>query len=168
MYAYLDSGSNIVGLSDVERSLAEAQEVNPDIASIDPSPSQADVDAFKWLAVFERNRKARIVEVDARTDQLVAAGFTYASKQFSLTLTSQMKMVGAHAAKDDPAMVYPIVWNTLTDDDTYSIADAADLHAFYLTAVGTLRAHLDSGTDLKNSIRAATTQVALNGIVDNR
>ena len=79
-----------------------------------------------------------------------------------------MKMAGAHQLKDDQALVFPINWNTKGDEDTYTIADSADLHAFYLTAVGTLRSHLDSGTVLKDAVRAATTIAAVDAVEDNR
>jgi hypothetical protein len=113
-------------------------------------------------------KQTRYAEIDARTDELIAAGFTYASKQFSLSLASQNKMMGTHQVKDDPALTYPVEWNTIDDTDSYSIADAADLDAFYLQALGTVRAHLDSGTSLKNSIRAAADTAAVDAVVDSR
>ena len=78
------------------------------------------------------------------------------------------KMTGAHEVKDDAALTYPIVWNTIDDGDTVSLADAAALDAFYLTAVGELRGHLDSGTDLKDDVRAAADAEAVDAVVDSR
>ena len=113
-------------------------------------------------------KERKIKEIDARTDELIAAGFTYASKQFSLSIPAQNKMVGTHQVKDDPALTYPINWNTIDDLDVYPIANPADLHGFYLTGLGTIRAHLDSGTALKDSVRAAVDIAAVEAVEDNR
>lgn len=110
----------------------------------------------------------RISEIDQRTEELIAAGFTYASKQFSLSLPAQLKMTGTHQIKDDVALTYPINWNSIDDTDVYAIANAADLDVFFLTGVGTLRAHLDSGTALKDSARAAANVAAVDAVVDTR
>jgi hypothetical protein len=106
--------------------------------------------------------------IDKRTDELIAGGFAYGGKQFSLSATAQMKMVGTHGVRDDPALTYPIVWNTIDDNDTYSLTDATDLHNFYLTGVGTMRSILDSGTSLKGQVRAATTKAEIDAVVDPR
>ncbi len=120
-------------------------------------------------------KTAKVTAVDAKTDELIALGFTFDSMQFSLSLGAQMKMVGTHQIKDALALTYPINWNSIDDEDVYAIgagtdhaADAAILDAFYLTGLGTLRAHLDSGTALKDSVRAATTIAAVDAVVDSR
>jgi hypothetical protein len=113
-------------------------------------------------------KAAKVAAIDARTDELIAAGFTYASKQFSLSLTAQAKMMGTHQVKDNVALIYPINWNTIDDLDVYAIANAADLEGFYLTGLGTVRARLDSGTTLKDAVRAAADQAALDAVVDTR
>ena len=167
-YAYRNSSGDIVGLSIEERTLEEAQTKNPDIASVDPSPSQADLDTFELGVALAAEKRRKFAAIDARTDELIRLGFTYSGKQFSLSIESQMKMVGAHAARNEPAMTYPIIWNTLGDEGTYSIVDANDLNGFYLTGVGTLRALLDSGTALKDQIRQATTLAEVEAVTDSR
>ena len=113
-----------------------------------------------------KTKKAALI--DKRTDELIAAGMTHAGKKFSLSLASQMKMVGSHEARDEPAFSYPVSWNTLDDKDKHNIADSAELHTFYLTAMGTIRAHLDSGTAIKDQVRAATTVAAVEAVEDPR
>ncbi len=115
------------------------------------------------LAKFEK-----VKDIDARTDQLIDAGFQYAGKQFSLSIPAQSKMTSAHQLKDHVLFLYPVVWNTIYDDDAYTIPDSADMDGFYLTAVGTIRAYLDSGTSLKDAVRAATTIVEVDAVVDPR
>lgn len=121
--------------------------------------------------VADHEGKAKRIKykaIDARTDEIIAAGFTFGGKQFSLAATAQMKMVGTHEVKDDPALTYPIEWNTIDDNDTISLQNATDLHNFYLTGVGTMRSVLDSGTSLKGQVRAATTKAEIDAVVDPR
>lgn len=113
-------------------------------------------------------KRAKIKAVDNRTGELIDAGFTYSSKVFSLSIPSQNKMTAAHQIKDAVAFVYPVVWNTIDDNDTYSITDATDMGNFYMTAIGTIRARLDSGTALKDSVRAAANVAAVDAVVDTR
>ena len=110
----------------------------------------------------------KIAAIDSRTDQLIANGFTYSGVQFSLSANAQMKMVGTHEVKDDPALVYPLRWNSLDDSDYVDLPDAAALHAFYLTGLGTMRVLVDGGTVLKDAVRAATTIAEVDAVVDNR
>jgi high-affinity nickel permease len=110
----------------------------------------------------------KTVAIDDKTRELIQQGFTFAGLVFSLSTSSQSTLLGLDALRNDPLLVYPINYNTLDDLDVYAIPDAATMHAFFLTAVGTVRAWLDSGTALKNLVRAAATVAAVNAIVDPR
>jgi hypothetical protein len=70
--------------------------------------------------------------------------------------------------RDDPALSYPIKYNTIDDLDSYDVIDATDLHNMYLTALATKKGHVDSGTVLKTSIRNAATKADVDAIIDNR
>lgn len=113
-------------------------------------------------------KAAKFASIDARTDELIASGFTFASKQFSLSQAAQSRLMGINQVRDDENVTYPIKWNTIDDSDTYSIPDSATVLSFYLTAVGTYRTHVDSGTALKDQVRAATTVAEVDAVVDNR
>lgn len=187
-YAYLDSSSNVVALSTVARSLAVAQSVNPAIDSIvagapdglsvmggkdaqyhtKTSGDGTDISHYTAMLQLDAQKANKVVAIDARTDVLIFTGFAYSGKRFSLALTAQLKMLGTHQIKDDAALTYPIKWNTYDDLDTISIANAADLNTFYLAGFAVVRGHIDSGTALKDSIRAATTQAELDAVVDTR
>jgi hypothetical protein len=130
----------------------------------DPAVAEATLDS-EYLAF---HKQEKLGEIDARTDELIALGFNYASRQFSLGELAQIKMIGTHQIKGNPALSYPINWNSIDDSDVYSIANEADLDGFYLTGVGTLRARLDSGTALKDSVRAAADVAAVDAVVDGR
>ncbi len=117
---------------------------------------------------LSRYKAIKYAAIDLRTDQLIASGFTYSGKIFSLSAMAQTKVMGTHQVKDDPLMTYPIRWNTIDDNDYYEITDADDLHAFYLTCLGTYRTHVDAGTALKDQVREATSKDEVNELIDSR
>ena len=151
---------------------------NPDMSEVEGLPRRLRViegDDVRAMTSHENDlnhlseeKAAKIAVIDSRTEELISRGFVYRNCTFSLSASAQSKMIGSHQIKDHPALVYPIKWNTLDDDDTLSLVDSADLDAFYLTALGTIRYHLDSGTELKDEVRSATTIIELNQIADNR
>lgn len=106
--------------------------------------------------------------IDARTYELIEVGFQYASKIFSLSQHAQAKMMGVHQVRDDSMLTYPVRWNTKDDLDCYEIADSDEMHLFYMTGVGTYKAHVDGGTALKDQVRAATSKAEVDAVVDPR
>lgn len=113
-------------------------------------------------------KTVKFTAIDLRTDQLISAGFTFSTKQFSLSANAQARLMGINQVRTDAAITYPIRWNTIDDLDYYDVPDAATVLSFYLTAVGTYRGHVDSGTALKDSVRAAATMAAVDAVVDTR
>lgn len=109
----------------------------------------------------------KILEIDNRTEELIFQGFAYNSKVFSLSLSAQIKILGAYGNKDNLG-IYPIEWNTIDDLNTETLSDILELTDFYNQAFGTIKFHLDSGTAFKNSVRVATTVSGINAIIDNR
>ena len=122
---------------------------------------------IKALSLSEY-KDERYKEIDGRTFELISAGFTYKSLVFSLSQNAQINILGMDATRDDPAMSYPIEYSTIDDLAHYSVLDATDLHTMYLTALGTKKAWVDSGTVLKDAVRAAIDENAVSLIIDNR
>lgn len=192
-YAYLDANANVVGASNQARALAVAQGKNPAIVSsvtgaptglvpmaahrTDGEPAfyhrkvsgnGTDISHYEQVPFLDEMRAACVAKIDVRTSELIDVGFTFDGKQFSLSNNAQMKMMGSHEVRSDPAFVYPVKWNTIDDLSIHSLVDSDALHAFYLTGVSTVRAHLDSGTELKDQIRATTSVAEIEAIEDNR
>lgn len=155
--------------------------INPDLAAVSGVPKKywkitgdtvSEMDQAEKDAVDDTDLPAyktdKFAAIDAKTVELITAGYAFAGKQFSLSIPAQTKLMGINQVRTDPAVVYPIRWNTIDDTDHYDIPDAATVLNFYLTAVGTYRGHVDSGTALKDSVRAATTQAEVDAVVDNR
>jgi len=113
-----------------------------------------------------KNRKFK--DIDDRTGELISKGFQFAGKVFSLSLNAQAKMMGLNQVRSEPEVVYPIRWNTKDDNDYYDLVNADAVRAFYLTGVGTYRAHVDAGTVFKDLVRNASSIPEVDAIVDNR
>jgi hypothetical protein len=105
-------------------------------------------------------------EIDNRTEKLIAAGYTYATKVFSLSSNAQTNLIGLDNVMTE--LTYPITYSTLDDLDSYDVVDATDMHNMYLTALTTKKGHLDSGRTLKESVNAAVDIAAVNAVVDAR
>jgi hypothetical protein len=113
-------------------------------------------------------KQLRYKEIDLRTEELISQGFSYNSLVFSLSQNAQINILALHETRNDPALTYPIEYSTLDDSAHYDVVDADDLHNMYLTALATKKSWVDSGTTLKDSIRAATDEQSVNAIIDNR
>jgi hypothetical protein len=118
-----------------------------------------DLDNFKQL---------RFKEIDLRTEELIKQGFSYNNLTFSLSQNAQINILALHETRNDPALTYPIEYSTIDDSAHYDVVDATDLHNMYLTALATKKGWVDSGTALKDSIRAATNEQEVQSIIDNR
>ena len=131
--------------------------VEVDVKVNDGTPVDVSLANYKAL---------RFEEIDRRTGELISAGYTYATKQFSMSTSAQINISALNQSRDE--LTYPVNYNTIDDQDTYSVTDATDMHNMYLQALATKKAHLDSGTALKDSIRAATDEAGVDAVVDNR
>jgi len=126
-----------------------------------------NIDSYLDLNL-EDYKKLRYKEIDARTVELIDQGYVYKTKIFSLSSNAQTNILALDSTRDEPSLTYPIIYNTIDDNESYSIIDSTDLHNMYMTALGTKKIHLDSGTNLKNSIRDAVSEEAVDSIIDNR
>lgn len=116
-------------------------------------------------------KEIKFQEIDARTVELVNQGFTFppgSGMVFSLSIPGQIKLLGIEVLRNDPAMVYPIRFNTIDDRNAIDLANATAVHNMALTAFGTYRGYVDSGSALKDQVRACTTVDQVNAIVDPR
>jgi len=118
----------------------------------------------KDVVYLASNKAARYNAVDFRTTQLIEAGFTYASKSFSLSGPAQLNWLTLQAIANK--FTWPVKISTL-DNGEYSL-EQVNLDAFAQIAKDKTQGHLDSGRALKLQINAATTQAALDAVVDTR
>ena len=112
-------------------------------------------------------KKARFQAIDARTGELIAGGFTFEGKTFSLSLAAQTSLIGLSTAKNNP-LTWPQPWSTKDDSEVYVIADVATFESFYMAAFGTVKAHRTSGATLKGQVSAASDLAGVSAVVDTR
>lgn len=117
---------------------------------------------------LEEARAAKAQAIDAVTQALIARGFTFNGKRFSLSAQAQATLLGTNSLKDSPYFTWPITWPTVDDNDVTTISGAQEFEMFFLTAVGTIRAILESGNALKVACTTAATLEELSAIVDPR
>ena len=158
--------------------LEESYEADPtyDPATAEMSTSwEYDLDAK--TALLKKSTQARplvtakalkLVEIDAKTRDLIAAGFDYDGHHFSLSSQAQTNLDGIQMAASKGMVAFPHLMSTDDDSVEYSVADQAALDAIYGTAVGTIKTHMDAGRALKKSVAAATTTAEVAAVVDNR
>lgn len=158
--------------------------INPDLSGVSGVPQKywkvvgdtvVEMDAAEKAvvdaALLPQAKEAKIAEIDTRTAELIDQGFEWPPASgiiHSFSLEAQANLLGLELARNDPALVYPVVWNSKDDGATTSLADATEVHGFYLTALATKRAHLDSGTLLKDQVRAALTIAEVDAVIDPR
>jgi hypothetical protein len=107
----------------------------------------------------------RIIEIDNVTQELIKGGFTFDSKQFSLSEKAQINWVGIKAAID--ILTFPLDVTTLNDEE-YELVDTTSAVNFCGTGLATKQSYLDSGRALKLQINSATTNAEVDAVVDNR
>ena len=139
--------------------LGSAVIIEEDIYINDGTLTDVTLDDYKVL---------RYHEIDYKTGEKIKLGFSYAGKVFSLSANAQTNILALDNTRDDPAMSYPIEYSTIDDLDNYFVQDSTDLHNMYLTALATKKSWVDSGTTLKDSIRDAIDEQAVQAIIDTR
>jgi hypothetical protein len=118
-----------------------------------------------------RVKTVKLEVLDDKTSGLIQQGFefpTASGKIFSLSLESQANIHGIYITRALPEVTYPIRWLTKDDDAYIDLVDAADVEAFFLKALGTIRTIKDAGSALKTSVSTATTVAGVLAVVDSR
>ncbi len=105
--------------------------------------------------------------IDRRTSTGIETGHTWEDgKTYSLSSNAQRWMIGLYIAK--VLVDYPVNVNTKDDKGIGKLLNSAHVDSFYASALGSVRYWLDSGTNLKEQVRAATTVAEVEAIIDDR
>jgi hypothetical protein len=127
-------------------------------------------DGSAVITSLQNYKKLRFKEIDARTVELIAVGFQFDNgngvKTFSMSNNAQINLLGVDMKRNDG--ILPITFHTTDDMDGETFTTPESVDAFFMTGLGTKKAHLDSGSALKVSIRTATDEAGVDAVVDNR
>lgn len=128
-------------------------------------------DSYAWNGTnavefidVETARKTRNVQIDGKTKGLIAAGFVFDGKTFSLSESAQRNWLTLDAL--NLKFTWPVEITTI-DDKAYSLT-ATNRDAFVQAAIDTVKGHLDSGRAIKLVVNVAATPAAAKAIKDNR
>jgi hypothetical protein len=137
----------------------------------DPRPNVGD-QIVPDAPDLDQLKEARYVEIDERTQALIAEGFDYNGHRFSLSANAQQYWNGLGGLVANGLLQpsdFPLYVNGLHDaDEPYGISDATDAVMIFATGAATVKARLGSGTTLKNAIRDAATVGEVNAVHDER
>lgn len=113
---------------------------------------------------LEGYKELRYNEINAKTAQLISTGFVFDSQTFSTSYNAQLNWSEIHSNQSD--FTFPLDIST-KDNNKYSLA-AVNVDTFWQAGKDFVKAHLDSGRDLKKSIFDAIDKTAVDAIIDNR
>lgn len=102
-------------------------------------------------------------KIDARTEELILNGFSFGGQVFSLSFTAQINWSNI---PNLPESLFPLPMLD-KDGNNYSLACANRMN-FYLTAVGTKNALIQSGNALKTQVNELGTIEEILNFVDPR
>lgn len=101
-------------------------------------------------------------QIDAQTDSRIEAGFAFRGVVVSLSLESQIRMIGVFQAREFLTN-WPIRWNSLDDRSVLELRSPSDVVEFFAAGVAALRAAVDVGTAQKDDVR---TKIATGEVLD--
>lgn len=110
------------------------------------------------------SRAEKNAAIDARTQEIIAAGFTFDDHVFSLSVPAQINWSGLYSMQS--FFTWPINVTTI-DDQEYSLT-LANLPYFIGTGSTAVANAIGHGRALKLAVGAATTQAGIDAVVDAR
>jgi len=112
---------------------------------------------------LEELKNYRYAQIDKKTSELIAQGFPFDGRTFSMSTNAQINWSNFPNLPDG---LFPLSINDISEN-TYSLA-LADRLNFYLSALNYKNIQLQSGSALKAQITSAVDIAAVNAVIDNR
>ena len=112
---------------------------------------------------LEELKSYRCIEIDVRTQELIAQGFTFDGHTFSMSTNAQINWSNFPNLPDG---LFPLT--VMDKNDAVYVLALADKLNFYLSALNFKNTQLQSGSVLKGEVKAAIDAPAVNAIIDNR
>ena len=188
MFAYLNTEGHVLGVSTVERTLAEAQMKLPDVTTIvSGAPSGlryvgsngdfhclrlgedgTDISHYDVVEYIAHLKQPRLVEIDTRTRELsFETPFLHGGKPIVLGAISHMLVASVPIRTSHAAQVFPLSLPA-ADGSELVLSDSGELESFLATMQVTMTTIAQGGQALRQQILSATTKAELDAVVDNR
>lgn len=123
------------------------------------------IDDYERVYDIDKLKQEKCIEIDARTDELIANGISFDGNLFSASAEAQRNWIAMYAARED--LPYPFSVTTL-DEKEYTFTDPRFVQVFYLTGVSTINYQISSGRALKLQVMECATKECVDSIVDTR
>lgn len=114
---------------------------------------------------FDDYKENKNNEIDKRTGELIGQGASFDGAVFSLSNNAQRVWIGFKLSENEHT--FPVKISTI-DSQRYEITDLTHLDNFWLTVMGTVKAHYTSGGDLRDLVNLAIDKAGVDAVVDNR
>lgn len=111
-------------------------------------------------------KRKRVYAVDMKTRRLIAQGFEWKGRRFSLSHEAQNNLMMMTTMRD--RAYFPLAFSTLDDSEVVNIHSTQELWQFVETATDRISSLLQQGRLLKRRILDAQTPLELNTILDDR
>lgn len=113
-------------------------------------------------------KAAKFAAIDRRTREIIARGFIFRGIVHSLSQEAQKNLTDLDRLRADPALTWPIKFNSKDDMTDNVIANANEMHQMALAGLTALKQAWDSGTAIKVRVRTAATVEQVRAVVDDR
>jgi hypothetical protein len=192
MFAHLNSNSDVVAKSTTDYTLAQAQVVNPDIMAIisnapdglmvkgQETPDQpyyhrhlsgagTAIGDYSAITVLLPLKIAKAAAIDARTEELIDAGFVASNgKRFKIDDCNMTRYHVMYAIRLHVEAVYPVVITTHDGQNAQTLSNNGMVASFAEEMFLGQQAILASGSALKQQLIVASTLAEVEAVVDNR
>lgn len=111
-------------------------------------------------------KKAKCVQIEAKTEEVVQRGFLYQGLTFRLLPEDRTNILGLLVSAS--VMTYPFQIQDIDDAAHVTLTGPADAQAFYAAAMGAVASASMPATLMKQAVMAAATQAAVDAVVDSR
>lgn len=110
-------------------------------------------------------KKDKNLKIDEKTQQIIAQGFPFASKRFSLSQNAQTNWTNMYINKSILSKPLTVTTN---DDEAFQLETESDIQNFYMTGLVYVQSIINSGRALKLSVNNCSTLEEIENIVDER
>ncbi len=119
-----------------------------------------------WEYDLDSHKKKKCEEIDARTRELIAQGFEFDGKVFSLSDSAQSNLKTIQSLIDKDLLDPQSPLSTI-NDELYMLSKE-DAQAFVAAGYNGVMVPKIQGTVLKGQVMACTTAEQIDSIIDNR
>lgn len=145
---------------------AKYWKINPDDTVTEMTQPEKDT-VENVPSTLASTKLIRYGEIDSKTGSLIAVGFAFDGKTFSLSGNAQKKILATETADVHNWITYPHDMAAI-DNDKHILLDSVETKNFVKAAWDHVATQIQSGLILKKSIFDAVDKAAVDAVVDTR